>query len=206
MSLFTGEAIFVLARRLMPGLRKMLIPAPAPAAVGHKDALSRRGQISDRLAGLLLKYQRADRYLQNQVFAGMPRAIRAFAVTPALGPEFAIVAVAQQRVVVGIRFQIHAASIAAIAARRPAARNVFLAAKRHAAVAAVPGLHINSGFINKHWKELQTDRRSTHPLKKDNISHFAKRLPRTEASPRCFACSKRVFLLSSCSLRSVQPC
>src|SRR6516162_5373036 len=174
MSLFTGEAIFVLARRLMPWLRKMLIPAPAPAAVSHEDALSRRGQISDRLFALIIKGQRADGHLQNQAFAGMPRAIRAFAVTPALGLEFAIVAVAQQRVVVGIRFQIHAASIAAIAARRPAARNVFLAAKRHAAVAA---LHINSRFINKHWNELRTDRRSTHPLKKDNISQFAKGLP-----------------------------
>src|SRR2546429_3303593 len=97
MPLFAREAIFVLARRLMPRLREMLIPAPAPAAVRHKDALSRRVQISDCLPVLVVKCQRADGHLQNQVFGGMSRAIRAFAVTPAPGLEFAIVAVAQQR-------------------------------------------------------------------------------------------------------------
>src|SRR6516225_3917874 len=157
MPLFTGEAIFVLARRLMPRLREMLIPAPAPAAVRHKDTLSRRGQISDGFSALVVKCQRPDGHLQNQGFAGVPRAIRAFPVTPPVGLEFPVVAIAQQRVVVRVRFQINAAPIAAVSSRRAAARNVFLAAKSHAAVASVPGLHIDFGFINKHSDELQTD-------------------------------------------------
>ena len=82
--------------------------------------------------------------------AGMAGAVRAFAVASAIGLEFAIVAVAQKRVVVRIRFEINAAAVAAVAARRAAARNVFFAAERDAAVAAVAGLHENFGFVNEH--------------------------------------------------------
>ena len=69
---------------------------------------------------------------------------------PAIGFEFAIVAVAEKRVVVGIRFEINAAAVASIAARWAAARNIFLAAKRDAAVAAVAGFHQDFSFVNKH--------------------------------------------------------
>ena len=68
----------------------------------------------------------------------------------AVGFEFAVVAVAQQRVVVGIGFEINAAAAAAIAAGWPAARNVLFAAKRDAAVAAVAGFYIDFGFVNEH--------------------------------------------------------
>ena len=79
-----------------------------------------------------------------------PEQLRAFAVPPAVGAKFAIVAVAQQRVVVRIRFQEDAAAMAAVAAGGSAARHVFLAAERDAAVAAVPGFHVNFGFVYKH--------------------------------------------------------
>ncbi len=80
----------------------------------------------------------------------MAGAVGAFAVTAAIGFEFAIVAVAQKRVVVRIRFEINAAAVAAVAAGRTAARNEFLASKRNAAVAAVAGLHQYFCFVNKH--------------------------------------------------------
>jgi hypothetical protein len=67
-----------------------------------------------------------------------------------VGFEFAIVAVTEKRVVVEIRFEIDASAVAAIASGRAAARDIFFAAKRNAAVAAVPGLDENFGFINKH--------------------------------------------------------
>lgn len=68
----------------------------------------------------------------------------------ALRPELAIVAIAQQRVVVGVRLEINVAAVAAVAARRAAARDVLLPAERHAAVAAVARLYQNFGFVNKH--------------------------------------------------------
>ena len=55
----------------------------------------------------------------------------------AVGFEFAIVAVTQQRVVVRIRFQVDAAAVAAVSAGGSAARHEFFAAERDAAVAAV---------------------------------------------------------------------
>src|SRR5436305_758988 len=64
--------------------------------------------------------------------------------------EFAIVAITQQSIVVGIGFQINAATVAAIAAGRPATWNIFFAPERNAAVAAVAGLYGNFSFINKH--------------------------------------------------------
>ena len=68
----------------------------------------------------------------------------------AVGAKFAIVAVAQQRVVVRIRFEVDVAAIAAVAARWAAARNVLLPAERHAAVAAVAAFHRDFGFVSKH--------------------------------------------------------
>ena len=141
------------ARRLMPWLGEMLIATASAASIHDKDALTRCRQIGDRLSRLIVQGQRAHGHLQYQIFAGVPRAVRAFAVAPPIGPELAIVAVTQQRVVVRIGFEMDAAAIPTVSARGPAARNVFLAAKRHAPVAAVPGLHVNSGFVNKHLRK-----------------------------------------------------
>src|SRR5215467_2337407 len=96
----------------------------------------------------------------------MSRAVRAFTVPPAVGLELAIVAVAQQRVVVGIRFQIHAPAIPSVAPGRAAARNIFLPAKRHAPVPAVPRLHIDFRFVNKHWNETPNLLRARRSLSK----------------------------------------
>ena len=92
----------------------------------------------------------ADWDLQDHVLAGMTAAIRAFAVSPAIGFEFAIVSVAQQRVVVRVGFQKNAAAMAAVAPGRSAARHIFFAAERDAAIAAVSRFHINLCFIDKH--------------------------------------------------------
>ena len=156
MALLAGLPFFGFARRLMPGLGEVLIAAPAAPALRDQDALARLGQIGDLLAGVLIGDDGADRHEQNHVRAGVARAVRAFAVPAAVGFEFAVVAVAQQRVVVRIRFQVNAAAMAAVAARRSAARHEFFAAKRDAAVPAVAGLHVDFGFVNKHVGHFRT--------------------------------------------------
>jgi len=113
---------------------------------------ARRGEVSDGSA-LIVKHQRADRNLQNHVLSGVAGAVGAFAVAAAIGLEFAIVAVAQQRVVVWIGFQVDVAAMAAVASGGAAARNIFLAPKGHAAVTAIAGLHEYFGFINEHWNQ-----------------------------------------------------
>src|SRR5579859_3430449 len=156
----------MLARRLVPRLRKILVAASAAPALRHQHALARNGKVRESFAAGIIESYGADGYLQNQIFAAVPRAIRAFAVPAPIRLELAIVAVAQQRVVVRIRFEINAA---AVPAGGPAARDVLLPPERHAAIPAVPGLHKNLRFINKHelnspctaalsWPELRRQR------------------------------------------------
>jgi hypothetical protein len=80
----------------------------------------------------------------------MSSAIRSFAVAASVGFEFAIVAVAQERVVVWIGFEVDAAAVTAVAAGGAAARHVFLAAEGDAAVATVAGLYEYFSFVDKH--------------------------------------------------------
>src|SRR5580658_10061260 len=106
MLFLSRQTIFMFARGLMPGLGKILIAAAAAPALRDQDALARDGQIGDGFAGLFVVGERADGNEQDHVRAGMSGTVRAFAVAPAIGFEFAVVAVAQKRVVVGIRFEI----------------------------------------------------------------------------------------------------
>src|SRR5262249_14744221 len=126
-------AVFVFPRSLMPGLSEMLIAATSASAMRNENALAGRGEIGERFVVLAVVDHRANGNLQNHAVAGMPREIRPSAVTAAVGLKFAIVAVAQKRVVVRIRFKINAAAVAAVAAARAAARNVFFAAESNAA-------------------------------------------------------------------------
>src|SRR5882724_4018057 len=155
MTLLAHEAILMLARRLMPRLREILIPAPAASALGNQHALAWRRKIGKGFAALRVERQRADRDLQDHVRTGMPGAIGTFAVAAAIRFEFAVVAIAQEGVVVGIRFQIDAAAVTPIATGRTAARHELLATKRNAAVAAVARLHQNFSFVNKHRMTLR---------------------------------------------------
>src|SRR5208282_4097328 len=150
MALLAGKTVFVLARGLMPGLGEILVAASAAAAFCDQHALAGGGQVGDGFAGLVVEGDRAERNLQDHVPAGVTGADGAFAVPAAVGFEFAIVAVTQERVVVGIRFEVNAAAMAAVAARRSAARDVLLPAKGDATVAAVAGLNRYFRFVSKH--------------------------------------------------------
>jgi len=150
MTLFAGKSVLAFARRLVPRFCEVLIAAPPAATVRDQYALARAGEIGDGRAALIVEHQRADGNLQNHVRTGMAGAVRAFAVAAAIGLEFAIVPVPEQRVVVRISFEIDAAAMTAVAAGRTAAGHVFFAAEGHAAVAAVSCLHEYFGLINEH--------------------------------------------------------
>src|SRR5271168_3359853 len=136
----------------MPGPHKMRIAVAATAvpALGGEIALARLRQIEKLLVGIQIEDNSADGNFEYHIVGGLAGAIRAFAVTAAHGFKFAIVTVAQQRVVMRIGFDIDVAALAAISARRAAARDVFLPAKRDAAVAAVAGFDGDFCFIRKH--------------------------------------------------------
>src|SRR5258708_26453277 len=113
MALLAWKTIFMFARSLMPGLGEVLIAPPTAASVCDQHPLARGGEIGDGRA-LLVERQRADGNLQDHVLTVMPGAVGAFAVAAAIGLELAIVAVAEQGVVVGICFEIDAAPMASL--------------------------------------------------------------------------------------------
>src|SRR5437667_4571242 len=153
MPLLAGKSIFMFARGLVPRLGKMLIAASTAPPMGDQYALAGRSKIGDGGAALIVKGKRADGHLQDHVLARMAGAVGAFAVASAIGLEFTIVTVSQQRVVVWVGFKINVAAMAAVTAGGTASRNIFFAPESDAAVAAVAGLHENFGFINEHWNK-----------------------------------------------------
>ena len=181
MAFFAGMPVFMFARRLVPGLRKVLIAAaPAsPCAISTRwPGAARSAMVSPVFSSKASVPTGTCRIMS---VAGMPGAIRAFAVSPAIGFEFAVVAVAQQRIVVGVGFQIDAAAVAAVAAGRTTARDEFLAAKRHAAVPAVPGFHQYFCFVDEqeeYISNLKTAarRRRRPPRNTKAVRHTPNRL------------------------------
>ncbi len=109
-------AFFVFARSLVPGLGEMLVAASAAATLNDENALARGGKVNDNLSRLVVEHESADGNLQNHVPTGMAAAVRAFPVAAPVGLEFAVVAVAQERIVVRIGFEIDAAAAASVAA------------------------------------------------------------------------------------------
>src|SRR6266496_4375056 len=55
-----------------------------------------------------------------------------------------------QRIVPLARLHDDVATLAAVAPRRPSARNILFPPERKASVPAVPGFHANCGFVNEH--------------------------------------------------------
>ncbi len=147
---FPRTSVFVLARRLMRGSGKLRVAASAASATRNYDAFIGARKIVNFLARVLVENNRAHRHFQDNPFPVAAGLLRALAVPPALGFVFRIEAEVHQRVVALARFHPNVAAPTAIAARRPAARNELLPPERHAAVAAIPSLHSNFGFIDKH--------------------------------------------------------
>ncbi len=158
MALFTGETVFVFARGLMPGFGEILIAAATASTLRDQHSLSRDSQVGDGFPCLRIVSERTDGNKQDHVRAGMAGAVRAFAVAAAIGFEFAIVAVAKKSVVVGIRFEINAAAMPAVASGGAAAGNIFLAAKSDTTIAAAAGLHEDFCFVNEHENHAPGER------------------------------------------------
>ena len=199
MPLFARLAVFVLPRRLVPRLGEMLVAAAAPSAPRDEDTLARRGEVGEGFPGVVVEDQRAHGRLENHVRAGMACAIRAFAVASAFGAKFAVEAVAQERIVVRIGFEIHARAVAAVAARRAAAGHPFLPPEGHAAVAAVARLHQNFGFVNEH-KEPSPSKGYDTSKSNATAGKNADRKKRRQAQARLYAWLRSVGCDGRCGL------
>src|SRR5208283_4807871 len=135
-------------------------------------------KIENLLARLLVVHNRSDWNLEQYVFALAAALVRAFAVASALRLVFGIEAEMHQRVMALAGFHNHVAAIAAVAARRPAAWNIFLATEGHAAIAAVTGLDPNFRFINEHG--LDEHGSDEHALDEHGLAKAQNKKPRPE--------------------------
>src|ERR1019366_7817949 len=131
---------------------EVLVAAPAFAALGDTESLSRMGEIVDTLARGFVVDHRAHRHLDLQRFALGAGALAAFAVAPALRLVLRVEAELEQGIGVLARHHDDIAAAAAVAPARTAPRDVLLPAKGKASVAAVAGLHQYSDFVNEHRK------------------------------------------------------
>jgi len=83
-ALFAGAAELVLARSLVGAGGEVLVAASAASAAGDDDGLAGAAEVVDQLAGVVVVEQRADGDFEGGVFAGLARAVGAFAVAAAL--------------------------------------------------------------------------------------------------------------------------
>src|SRR4029077_12292466 len=142
---------FVLPRSLVHGSGETRVAAASAAATGKNHALRGGEEFVNLLAGLFVVPNRPHRNLQNYVFAFPPALVGAFAMASPLRLVFRIEPEMDQRVVAFAGFHDHVSAFAAIAARRAAARNIFLASKGHAAIAAIARFNPNFCLVDKHW-------------------------------------------------------
>ena len=132
------------------------VAAPAMSAAGDDDALIRMDEVVHELAGLFVVHQGADGHLQRDVVALAPvysSRRRGAALGLVLGLKRKWTSVLW---LAGIHNDV--AAVAAVAARRTAARDELLPPEGHAAIAAVAGFHSDFGFVNEHGEEAVSHR------------------------------------------------
>src|SRR5437762_14324482 len=127
----------------------MCVAEAAIAAFGEHELFAECGEIVDQGFAVLIKYLGADRHLEHDRLAIGAMAVLAHAVGALLGLEVLLIAIVDQRVQSIDHFDDDVAAAAAITAAGTAELNILLAAKRHAAVAAVAGAYIDLCFVKK---------------------------------------------------------
>ena len=127
----------------------MRVAEAARAAAGEDHGLLRPRQVGDQGLAVLGEDLGAERQRELDVGAVRARAVLAHAVGAAGRPEMLAVAVVDQGIELGVDPRDDMAAAAAIAAVRPAARDVLLPPETDAAVAAVAGAHVDLGLIEE---------------------------------------------------------
>ncbi len=127
----------------------MRVAEPAIAAFRKHEFFAERRKVVDQRLAVLVEYLRSDRHLEHDRLAVGAMAVLAHTIGALLGLEVLLIAIVDQRIQSIDRFDDDVAAATAIAAARSAELDILLAAKRHAAVAAVAGADIDLGFIEK---------------------------------------------------------
>ena len=148
LQLFSREAGLGEARSLARRRREALVAATRAAAARHDDARTGMCEIREQLS--LVEDLGADRHAQLGVVACRAVLERAAPVPAAAGLHALIRPERREVTQILLGDEHDVAAGAAVAAVRTAFRDVLLAAKREAAVAAPPRLHVDAGAIVEH--------------------------------------------------------
>ena len=129
------------------------------AAFAHHDALAGVGEVGQGVEALLsqrvkLVDDRSQGHREQQVFAVGAVALGPLAVRAALSLKVMFKPVVDQRGLLGVGNDDDVAATAAVAAVGAAFGNVGLAAKRHAASAAVATRDVDPNLIDEHSHSL----------------------------------------------------
>ena len=137
------------------------VAAAAHAARAHHDAFARTGEVGDlpeRLERLVVElgHHRARGHLEDEVLPVLAVLARALAVRAAGGAEVVLEAVVDERRELRVALEDDVAATAAVAAVGSALGDEGLAAKRHAAGAAVTAAHVDPRDIGelRHLRSL----------------------------------------------------
>ena len=137
------------ARRAIGRGLEVRVAKTAIAAFGDHEFFAKLGEVVDKCFTIFIEHLRAHRHLEDDRLAIGPVAVLAHAVGALLGFEVLLIAIVDQRIQSIDGFDHHVTAAPAIAAARAAELDIFLAAKRHAAVAAVAGADIDLCFIKE---------------------------------------------------------
>src|SRR5258706_12072874 len=129
---------------------KVLIAAAAASSFRDQEAVAGLSEIVQQLAGVNIIDHRPNGHWQFDGLTFSSTAIAAFTMPSAFGRVFGIKTEMQECVVVRTGGHDDVASTAAVAAAGSTARHEFLAPEGQAAVAAIPGFHADSDFIDEH--------------------------------------------------------
>src|SRR5450755_2563935 len=138
-----------LPRRAIGARLEMQIAQAALAALRQERFLIVRREVGNELAALGHGDDGPDRHAQHDVLGAASVLIGAAASFAGLGAMNAGKAIIDQRIDVAVGNRPDAAAASPVAAVRAAARNVFLAAKRNRAVAAVARDHFDVRFVDE---------------------------------------------------------
>src|SRR3974377_1027232 len=129
-----------MARRAVSRRFEMRFAEAAVPAMVDGCALADLGEIGEQRFAVFSVHLRADRHLEHSIFAVGAGAVLPHAITATPGLEVLLVAVIDQRVQAGDRFNHNIAAIAAVAAVRAAELDEPLPPERDDAVTAAADL------------------------------------------------------------------
>ena len=199
---FTRLAFFRIKRRTDSRCREMGISAAAMPTFDDEGFLSILRHIRQKFAGLIVIDHRSERHLDEDVLCIFAEHLFGAAVGTGFGSEFSMTAEIDQRIQVAIRFDEDRAALAAITARRAAARYILLTAEGNHPVPARTGDYNNLCSIDKHGVPRLRNRRNTQEPGCDTRIPYS---PLSPGAPHAFHLYIKILFYYTAKWRFCHP-